>query len=84
MSYKNIVHIYSAQGKTFANTAERINQHGSRFYCTYDITGKNWNEGDQIDNSEFGNLPLMASTDSPYKKPLKKFKREVTSGKIVL
>jgi len=75
--YKNITDIYKANNRTFANTTERINQHGSRFYCTYDITGKGWKVGEQIENSEFEELELKASTESLYKKPLKSFKRRM-------
>jgi hypothetical protein len=77
MNYKNITHIYTAKGKKYANTVERINQHGSRYYCTFDITGKDWKEGDQVPDSEFESLRLIASTESPYKKPLKSFKKRV-------
>lgn len=78
-TYKNIVHVYEAGGRKFANTSERINQHGSRIFRVFEITGKDWKEGDQIDDAEFGLLSMMAETQSPYKKPIKNFKKMVTA-----
>ena len=80
MSYKNIVHKFTGNdGQVYVNTTERGNQHGSRFYMTLkDPTGYKVEPGQQIDNEILKDWQVMASTDSPYKKPLKTFKRSVS------
>lgn len=82
MSYKNIVHTFEGNdGTRYCNTVERINQHGSRFYMTLKIPDEvqGIEAGQQIDDEVLKDWQVMASTDSPYKKPLKTFKRSVTS-----
>jgi len=77
MSYKNIVHKYEGKdGNTYVHTTERGNQTGSRWYMTLKVPeGFSVNEGQQIDDEILKNWQVMALTDSPYKKPLKTFKK---------
>ena len=82
MTYKNIVHTFEGKdGARYCNTVERINQHGSRYYMTLRIPDEvtSIKAGQQIDDEILKDWQVMASTDSPYKKPLKLFKKSVTT-----
>jgi hypothetical protein len=80
MSYKNIVHKFTGNdGEIYVNTTERIHQHGSRFYMTLKVPpGYEVKQGQKIDDEILKDWQVMASTNSPYKKPLKTFKKNVT------
>lgn len=78
--YVNVTAIYEGtDGNTYINTSERSNQHGSRFYMTLKVpSGQERCISSQIDARIIKSWEVMASTDSPYKRPLKTFRKKIT------
>jgi hypothetical protein len=77
--YINIVDVFQDKNNvTYISTVENGNQHGSLFYMIlkvpndYDLA-----ENQQLDKRVIKKWKVCASTDSPYKQPLKNFKKSV-------
>ena len=81
MSYVYIVSIFNAKGKKYATTTERINQHGSRYFMLVELPENVIvKQFEQIDKKIVRQWPVIASTDSPYKKPLKTARRRLLNN----
>ena len=82
LGYLRVTHVYKGKDETvYINTMETFNEGRKRFYSTLKVpAGFNVKFGLELDKRITNKWEMVASTDSPYKKPLKTFKKKITAS----